>query len=128
MIEANLTEGGTHLKKSERHAIIEHLIRTHVIHTQEELLALLKENGVTATQATISRDIRDLKIVKSIDASGRASFQQLQSESPDVQSETQHLSQLTQDVVTKIGALLGIVCKMVMNCTRSILVTTSWVN
>lgn len=102
MIEANLTEGGTHLKKSERHAIIEHLIRTHVIHTQEELLALLKENGVTATQATISRDIRDLKIVKSIDASGRASFQQLQSESPDVQSETQHLSQLTQDVVTKI--------------------------
>ena len=68
MIEANLTEGGTHLKKSERHAIIEHLIRTHVIHTQEELLALLKENGVTATQATISRDIRDLKIVKSIDA------------------------------------------------------------
>lgn len=90
------------MKKSERHAIIENLIHSNVIRTQEELLALLKENGVSATQATISRDIRDLKIIKSIDASGRASFQQFQSEATENHTETQHLSQLTQDVVTKI--------------------------
>lgn len=102
MIEMNIRRGGIHLKKSERHGIIENLIRTNVIRTQEELLALLKENGVSATQATISRDIRDLKIVKSIDASGRASFQQFQSETTETHTETQHLRQMIQDVVTKI--------------------------
>lgn len=90
------------MKKSERHAIIEKLINAHVIRTQEELLNLLREQGVTATQATISRDIRDLKIVKSVDASGRAAFQQFHEEVVDEQTETQHLNQLTQDVVTKV--------------------------
>lgn len=102
MIRVNIIQGGTHLKKSERHAIIEKLINEHVIRTQEELLSLLKAEGVTATQATISRDIRDLKIVKSVDASGRASFQQFHEEVEEEQTETQHLTQLTQDVVTKV--------------------------
>ncbi|MHC5267587.1 arginine repressor [Enterococcus sp. LJL98] len=90
------------MKKSERHAIIEKLIHTHVIRTQEELLGLLKAQGVTATQATISRDIRELKIVKSTDTSGRTAFQQFHEEPSEEPGETQHLNQLTQDVVTKV--------------------------
>ncbi|MFQ9107239.1 MAG: arginine repressor, partial [Lacticaseibacillus rhamnosus] len=38
--------------------------------TQEELLAALKAAGIDATQATISRDIREMQIVKAQDAKG----------------------------------------------------------
>ena len=36
------------------------LIETHEIETQEKLSALLKESGFDVTQATISRDIKEL--------------------------------------------------------------------
>ncbi|MGM9903369.1 arginine repressor [Enterococcus sp. 10A9_DIV0425] len=52
------------MKKSQRQSLIRHLITEHAISTQEELLKYLQENGVNATQATISRDIRELKLVK----------------------------------------------------------------
>lgn len=44
--------------------MIRQLITEHAIGTQEELLNHLQMNGVNATQATISRDIRELKLVK----------------------------------------------------------------
>ncbi len=40
------------------------LIDTYEISTQEELLAALRENGVEATQATVSRDMKELGLVK----------------------------------------------------------------
>lgn len=52
------------MKKSSRQAIIKKLIQAHDIETQEELLARLSDEGIQATQATISRDIRELGIVK----------------------------------------------------------------
>ena len=56
--------------KSARHQLILQLIRTYVIDTQEELLHRLQESGVSATQATISRDIKDLHLVKGQDKNG----------------------------------------------------------
>lgn len=52
------------MTKQERQAILMAILSEHQLSTQEELLAKLKENGVTATQATISRDIRELNIRK----------------------------------------------------------------
>ncbi|WP_066025143.1 arginine repressor [Enterococcus mundtii] len=52
------------MKKSQRQSLIRQLITEHAIGTQEELLNHLQMNGVNATQATISRDIRELKLVK----------------------------------------------------------------
>ena len=46
------------MKKSERQAVIAQLITEYPIATQEELMAKLKAEGIAATQATISRDIR----------------------------------------------------------------------
>ncbi|MFV0560166.1 MAG: arginine repressor [Enterococcus sp.] len=52
------------MKKIDRQKMIYELITGKKIHKQEEILLYLKEKGVHATQATISRDIRELNIVK----------------------------------------------------------------
>ena len=57
--------------KSARHQAILDLIEKHPIDRQEDLLAHLREAGFDVTQATVSRDIRDLQLVKVADGSGR---------------------------------------------------------
>ncbi|MDO5719034.1 MAG: arginine repressor [Tissierellia bacterium] len=52
------------MKKYTRQRLILDLIEENVIQTQEELSDYLKSNGVRATQATISRDIKELRISK----------------------------------------------------------------
>jgi len=47
------------------------LVENNEIETQEKLVALLKKSGYDVTQATISRDIKELTLVKSLSASGR---------------------------------------------------------
>ena len=50
--------------KLERHSKIVELIGKYEIDTQEELAERLRESGFTVTQATVSRDIRELKLSK----------------------------------------------------------------
>lgn len=50
--------------KSKRHEKILELIRDNDIETQEQLLQQLQENGFNTTQATISRDIKQLHLIK----------------------------------------------------------------
>ena len=52
--------------KSQRQAQIMEIISTRDIETQEQLLEALQKAGVTSTQATISRDIKELHIVKEL--------------------------------------------------------------
>ena len=55
------------MKKKQRQALIRQMITEQPIGTQEELLTRLHEAGADVTQATISRDIREMKLVKSQD-------------------------------------------------------------
>lgn len=50
--------------KKNRQALIAKLIEENIISTQEELLAMLLDAGVNVTQATVSRDIKEMHIVK----------------------------------------------------------------
>ncbi len=50
--------------KYKRHNKIIEIITEYDIDTQDELIAKLREAGFDVTQATVSRDIRDLKLVK----------------------------------------------------------------
>ena len=52
------------MTKAYRQGQIVNLVRNRDIHTQEELAAALQEKGIPATQVTLSRDIRDLSLVK----------------------------------------------------------------
>ena len=50
--------------KNNRQALILEIISQENIETQEQLLARLRERGVASTQATISRDIKQLHLIK----------------------------------------------------------------
>lgn len=54
-----------------RHNKIIELIETHEIDTQEALSNLLEESGFHVTQATISRDIKTLQLVKVLSSQGK---------------------------------------------------------
>ena len=56
--------------KSQRQAKIMEIIANRNVETQEQLLALLQEEGFRGTQATISRDIKELRIVKELTSLG----------------------------------------------------------
>ena len=50
--------------KKQRQEKIRELVETYKINTQDELIKRLEESGFAATQATMSRDIRELKLTK----------------------------------------------------------------
>ena len=52
------------MRKKERHRLITRLLNEKNIQKQEDFVDLLKERGIMVTQATISRDIKELKLVK----------------------------------------------------------------
>ena len=56
--------------KSQRQAKIMEIISNRNVETQEQLLELLMEAGFRSTQATISRDIKELRIVKELTSFG----------------------------------------------------------
>ena len=56
--------------KSKRQAKIMEIISTRNVETQEQLLAALQKEGFRGTQATISRDIKELRIVKELTSLG----------------------------------------------------------
>ncbi len=56
--------------KAKRQAKIMEIISTTNVETQEQLLQELQEAGFTSTQATISRDIKELRIVKELTSFG----------------------------------------------------------
>ena len=57
--------------KKRRHEKILELIGSHSVDTQEELLRLLRQEGFEVTQATVSRDIKELRLVKAQTGSGK---------------------------------------------------------
>ena len=60
--------------KSSRHKKIVELVRENDISTQEELAQILNNQGFNVTQATVSRDIRELKLTKGISDSGKQKY------------------------------------------------------
>ena len=70
--------------KSARHEKIIELIQQHDIDTQEELAARLNSAGFKVTQATVSRDIRELKLTKVAMSNGRQKYAALTEANEDL--------------------------------------------
>lgn len=60
--------------KKIRHKAIVDIINKHNVETQEELAGYLKDAGYCVTQATVSRDIRELKLSKMPIGNGRQKY------------------------------------------------------
>ncbi|MDD3920193.1 MAG: arginine repressor [Eubacteriales bacterium] len=56
--------------KAARHAMILELIEKNDIETQEELAAYLRKHNYDVTQATVSRDIKELRLIKALTDNG----------------------------------------------------------
>jgi transcriptional regulator of arginine metabolism len=69
--------------KSFRHGQILKLIRKQSLNTQDELARALKETGIDATQVTLSRDIRELGLVKTAEG-----YREMERETPNLQFAT----------------------------------------
>ena len=85
--------------KSKRHTKVIEIIKERNIETQEELADELKKAGFDVTQATVSRDIKDLKLLKMQRISGKYSYAAPKSEETNLSVKLNNvLSTLTVSV------------------------------
>lgn len=97
--------------KSKRQEAILELIKNKVCLTQEDLQNGLLELGFEVTQSTVSRDIRELKLVKGRDADGNYRYISNSSVSKDEKSNS-HYSELFSRAVKEVSfALNNVVIK-----------------
>jgi len=61
-------------EKNKRIPLIRQLIRTQAIATQKDLVMALRQNGIDATQATVSRDMKRMGLIKHSDENGIARY------------------------------------------------------
>ncbi|MBR1483810.1 MAG: arginine repressor [Ruminococcus sp.] len=119
--------------KSGRHEKILEIIANASIETQDELLAQLSNAGYRVTQATVSRDIKDLRLVKTLGSDGKYRYTAAQSHSADIRSNFSQLfssSVLTIDraqnivVVKTLSGMANAVCAALDTMGNSAIVGT----
>ena len=73
--------------KARRQMKILEIIRDRVVETQEELAEELRNRGIEVTQATVSRDIKDLHLVKAPSGDGRYRYALPEDQRPSRQAD-----------------------------------------
>lgn len=92
--------------KRGRHSRILEIVSEYPIETQDELLARLSEDGYKVTQATISRDIKDLRLVKSMGSNGKYRYTASKGNNSDMRSS---FSQLFNSSVVSVDMAQNLV-------------------
>lgn len=119
--------------KSSRHSKILEIINEYPIETQDELLSRLKTEGYKVTQATISRDIKDLRLVKTLGSDGKYRYTEAQSSSSDIRSNFEQLfvsSVISMDlaqnivVIKTLSGMANAVCAALDSTGNSAIVGT----
>lgn len=77
--------------KSKRHNKILEIINKRDIETQEELAEVLKNENFDVTQATVSRDIKNLKLLKVQNSSGRYKYVEPNKELNDINDKLESI-------------------------------------
>ncbi|EJQ99014.1 arginine regulator [Bacillus cereus MSX-A1] len=85
------------MRKEKRQRLIKQVVREHEIDTQEKLVELLAEKGEIVTQATISRDIRELNLIKTVSSNGLTIYKNLTGD--NIQADTMFKKKLGEVVV-----------------------------
>lgn len=93
--------------KKRRHEKILELIARYSIDTQEELLRLLRESGFDVTQATVSRDIKELRLLKTLSPDGKYQYAPAQE---DAKANSAKFYSLFADSAVSVDTAQNIVC------------------
>ncbi|MBE6782774.1 MAG: arginine repressor [Ruminococcaceae bacterium] len=96
--------------KRKRHSLILKLIEEKPIATQEELLEYLCSHDYDVTQATVSRDIKELRLIKVADSNGRYRYSLPQEKPNDLSSKFQ---MIFNSAIKSVDYAMNIVC---INC------------
>ncbi len=96
--------------KAKRQAKILEIIRTHAVETQEELLALLSQQGIHTTQATISRDIKELHLIKALSPDGRYRYTVAKMDNEAMSAKFESLFQDAVEHVDYAGNMVVVRC------------------
>ena len=83
--------------KTRRQARILELIRENEIETQSDLLRMLKDDGFNVTQATVSRDIKEMRLIKLLDSNGSYKYS---SETAGNEEHQSHSYLFSTDVIS----------------------------
>ena len=95
--------------KRQRQHIIERLLGDEAVSSQEQLVELLAERGVNATQATVSRDLDDLGAIK-VRVGGGAGVYAVPVPAEERTMSEDHLRRVLSDWVIDIGRSANLVC------------------
>ena len=71
--------------KAKRHDMISKIIAAENVETQEDLAELLRSQGFSVTQATVSRDIKELRLIKVLTPEGRYKYATVEKAEADLQ-------------------------------------------
>lgn len=95
--------------KSERQARILEMIAKYEVQTQEEITAWLQREGFKVTQATVSRDLRELKLTKHMSASGKYRYTSVKAHEPTGTVKLNHA--MVESIVSVKYSLNNVVIK-----------------
>ena len=88
------------MKNSRQNEIL-NIISQEAVVTQDEIIQKLKEKGYHVTQATVSRDIKELRLVKTADENNRYRYRQKKSDESGLDDK---FSAILSKVVTSVEA------------------------
>ncbi len=95
------------MSKSSRHKKILEIIRLNSIETQNEIMDKLIECGYKIDQSTVSRDVKELRLIKIPDSNGK--YKYAESNSQSARDSSKFFSLFTENVAS-VGRGQNIVC------------------
>ena len=97
------------MRISRQNKILE-LIENHEIETQDKLASMLREYGYEVTQATVSRDIKELQLVKTLSSSGKYKYVVSKSEDGPIPARLIDIYRSTVRSINKSGNIVLLKC------------------
>jgi transcriptional regulator of arginine metabolism len=92
--------------KENRHSIILDIIKNEDIETQEDLADRLRAKNINVTQATVSRDIKELNLIKTLSHTGRYKYAQVSTNNNSTISALAYIFSNTAISVEKVDKIL----------------------
>ena len=92
--------------KENRHSIILEIIKNEDIETQDDLADRLRARNINVTQATVSRDIKELNLIKTLSHTGRYKYAQVNTNNNSTISALSYIFSNTAISVEKVDKIL----------------------
>ena len=106
------------MSRSERQSKILSLIATNDVNTQEELVFLLRQEGYKVTQATVSRDIKELGLVKTQTTNG--AYRYATKQTVDVRVSNKLLNVVREAILSVVTANNMVVVKTISDSASAV--------